>query len=67
MVTVSRTYAEEIQQTPHGWGLEFLLASKARDDALTGVVNGIDVEEWNPETDKYIPQNYSKTTFTKVS
>jgi starch synthase len=56
--TVSETYAREIQSGPeYGYGLEGIL--KDRSGELVGVVNGIDYDEWNPETDPFIPQHYS--------
>jgi len=55
--TVSRGYAREIQTSEYGWGLENVI--KDRSDDLYGIINGIDYNEWNPETDKYIVANYS--------
>ncbi|MBB4197340.1 starch synthase [Rhodoblastus sphagnicola] len=56
ITTVSPTYAQEIQ-TPHaGMGLDGLL--RARAGALSGILNGIDCDIWNPQTDKMIA-NYS--------
>jgi len=52
--TVSPTYAEEILQ--NGAGLEAELRS--RRDVLHGVVNGVDVEVWNPKTDPHLWANY---------
>ena len=57
LTTVSPTYAQEIQADPGGCGLEGVLAGRASD--LTGIVNGIDVETWNPRTDELIPRHYS--------
>ena len=37
----------------------------ARSNCLSGIVNGIDYEDYNPETDKYIAKNYSVDTFRK--
>jgi starch synthase len=54
--TVSPTYAHEIQTAAGGCGLEGLLASRA--DVLTGIVNGIDTDAWNPATDPHIPRHY---------
>jgi starch synthase len=54
--TVSPTYAREIQSTPGGCGLEGLLS--ARSGVLTGIVNGIDVEAWNPAADPHLPRPY---------
>jgi len=56
--TVSETYAREIQTSPeYGYGLEGVL--KRRSQVLSGIVNGIDYAQWNPETDPLIPYHYS--------
>ncbi len=55
--TVSPTYAEEIQTPEYGYGLDGIL--RKRNNALFGIINGIDYEVWNPETDKHIYHNYS--------
>jgi len=56
--TVSETYAREIQSGPEfGYGLEGVLKDRARD--LFGIVNGIDYDDWNPETDALIPGRFS--------
>lgn len=55
--TVSKTYAEEILSPEYGLGLEGVLRDRRKD--LFGIVNGIDYNEWNPETDSLIPFNYS--------
>ena len=56
--TVSQTYAKEIQ-TSHefGHGLEGVLQS--RKDDVSGIVNGIDYQAWNPECDPLIPAHFS--------
>ncbi len=54
--TVSPTYAREIQTADYGFGLDGLLASRA--DALRGILNGIDIEEWNPAKDPLIPHKF---------
>jgi starch synthase len=53
ITTVSPTYAEEIQRAEYGSGLDGVIRS--RRDALTGILNGIDQDEWNPLADKYLP------------
>lgn len=55
--TVSETYSREIQKEEFGHGLEGVLYERRED--LYGIVNGIDYEEWNPETDRHIAANYS--------
>ena len=55
--TVSRRYAEEIQDPEHGSGLDWVL--RARSDRLTGITNGVDYDVWNPETDPHIAANFS--------
>jgi starch synthase len=56
--TVSETYAQEIQSSyEYGFGLEGVLRERRED--LSGIVNGIDYEEWNPETDPWIPAHFS--------
>lgn len=61
--TVSPRYAEEIQTSPLGCGLEGVLHQ--RREALTGILNGIDQDEWNPATDAYLPQRYDRQTFVE--
>jgi starch synthase len=59
LTTVSPTYAREIQTAELGFGLEGVLQKRARD--LTGIVNGIDTEVWDPMTDKTLsPDNYDR-------
>ena len=57
ITTVSPTYATEIQTQEFGYGLQGLL--QYRSDKLTGILNGIDVDTWNPETDMLIVEQYS--------
>src|SRR5881394_3365584 len=57
ITTVSRKYAQEIQTSEFGFGLDGVLKERAQ--TLTGIVNGVDYDEWNPETDKYIAAHYS--------
>lgn len=60
ITTVSPTYAEEIQQSSNGRGLEGLLA--ARSDVLSGILNGIDIEIWNPRTDPFLARTYDEAS-----
>jgi len=56
VTTVSPSYMEELKVTANG--LESLLSSES--DKCVGILNGIDSEVWNPETDTYIKQNFNK-------
>jgi starch synthase len=57
ITTVSRKYSQEIQTTEFGFGLEGVLRNRAA--TVTGILNGADYEEWNPETDKFAVAHYS--------
>jgi len=57
ITTVSPTYAKEIQSDEAGMGLAGLLRERA--DVLSGILNGIDVSVWNPQTDPNIPAPFS--------
>jgi starch synthase len=57
LTAVSPTYAREIQSAELGFGLEGVIGDRA--GRLTGILNGIDAEEWNPETDPLIAAHYS--------
>ncbi len=63
--TVSPNYAQEIQTEPFGFGFQGLLQTRSHE--LTGILNGIDTQEWNPETDVHLPKNYSKQRITGKS
>jgi starch synthase len=56
ITTVSPTYAEEIMTEEYGCELEGFLQNHS--DRLTGIVNGLEIEDWNPATDPEIEQNY---------
>jgi len=57
--TVSRAYAEEIAESEeYGYGLEGVLRYRSRD--LVGILNGIDPDAWDPETDELIPVNFTR-------
>lgn len=57
ITTVSPTYAGEIQTPAYGEHLDGVL--RRRREALQGIVNGIDTDHFNPETDPAIAQNFS--------
>jgi len=58
LTTVSPTYAEEIQTVDYGHGLDGVL--RARGAALTGILNGVDYADWDPERDPYLAAPYSR-------
>ena len=57
ITTVSRKYSQEIQTTEYGFGLEGVLHNRA--STVTGILNGVDYDEWSPEKDKYIMARFS--------
>ncbi len=63
ITTVSQSYAEEIKTPFYGENLDGLM--RARSNSLVGIVNGIDYEEYNPETDPRISNHYNAVTFRK--
>ena len=56
--TVSPTYAREIQTPEFGFGLDGALRARSAD--VSGILNGVDYREWNPQTDSLIPARYSE-------
>jgi starch synthase len=54
--TVSKGYAQEIQTKELGFGLDTFLRKHG---PITGILNGVDYSQWNPETDKHLERNYS--------
>ena len=64
ITTVSNTYAEEIKTGFYGEGLDGLM--NARSNSLIGIVNGIDYDEYNSESDPLIVKNYSVEDFRKL-
>jgi len=58
ITTVSPTYAAEIQTPEGGEGLDGLLRHRSRD--LTGILNGIDHQEWDPAGDRHLPVHYDR-------
>jgi starch synthase len=57
ITTVSRKYSHEIQTAEYGFGLEGVLRNRA--STVTGIVNGVDYDEWSPQADKLIAARYS--------
>lgn len=55
--TVSEGYAREMRTKEYGYGLDGVVQGRTAD--LYGILNGVDYDDWNPETDPYIPANYS--------
>jgi starch synthase len=62
ITTVSPNYAREIQGEELGFGLQGLLQGRSAD--VSGILNGIDTDEWNPESDKHLPVHYSSARMT---
>jgi starch synthase len=59
ITTVSKKYSQEIQTAEYGFGLEGVL--RGRSATVTGILNGVDYDEWSPEKDKFIKAKYSPT------
>ena len=57
IVAVSPSYAQEILTPEYGAGLQDLLLQ--RRSSLTGILNGLDVHAWDPQSDPHLKQNYS--------
>jgi starch synthase len=57
VTTVSKKYSHEIQTSEYGFGLEGVLHDRAA--TVTGILNGVDYDEWSPQRDKLIAANYS--------
>ena len=52
ITTVSKKYSQEIQTAEYGFGLDGVLRERAA--VVTGILNGVDYDEWSPQTDGYI-------------
>ena len=63
VTTVSPRYAIEIQYPYMGYGLDTLIRTRA--DDLYGILNGIDYDVWNPETDPLIVHNFNADNFVE--
>src|ERR1700681_3231021 len=57
ITTVSRQYSQELQTAEYGFGLEGVLRDRA--STVSGILNGVDYDEWSPETDKFTAAKYS--------
>ncbi|MDR2904987.1 MAG: glycogen synthase GlgA [Helicobacteraceae bacterium] len=54
--TVSPKYSQELMTEEFGYGLEATMRTRSRD--LWGILNGVDLADWNPKTDKFLPKNF---------
>lgn len=63
LVTVSPTYAHEIQATEMGYGMQGLLT--ARKSHLSGILNGIDEAEWDPAGDRHLAVRYDENSLSR--
>jgi starch synthase len=57
ITTVSPTYARQIQTREHGCGMDGVI--RKRSDRLTGILNGIDEQTWNPDRDPHLPARFN--------
>jgi starch synthase len=62
VTTVSKKYSQEIQTTEYGFGLEGVLRNRAA--TVAGILNGVDYDEWSPDSDKFIKAKYSPVDLT---
>jgi starch synthase len=62
VTTVSPTYAAEIQRPEYGYGFDGVMRS--RRDELSGILNGIDTDEWDPSRDPFLPAPFSASTLS---
>lgn len=63
ITTVSPTYAEEIKTEYYGEGLEKMMHMRSND--LSGIINGLDYDEYNPETDISVQHHYRHSAVEK--
>ena len=61
ILQLMNTASREIQTAEYGCGFEGLLQQSR--GKLSGIMNGVDYDEWNPETDHLLPQKYNSETF----
>src|SRR5882762_10301767 len=57
VTTVSKKYSQEIQTAEYGFGLEGVLRDRA--STVSGILNGVDYDEWSPQTDKFAVAKFS--------
>jgi starch synthase len=57
VTTVSKKYSQEIQTAEYGFGLEGVLRGRAA--TVSGILNGVDYDEWSPQADKFTAAKYS--------
>jgi starch synthase len=58
ITTVSPTHAREICSDEYGMGLQDSLRVRAASGAVSGILNGVDYDEWDPRRDRYLPLHY---------
>ncbi|MEN0039780.1 MAG: glycogen synthase GlgA [Pseudomonadota bacterium] len=63
ITTVSPTYARELLTPEFGMGLEGVFQN--RHDDLHGIINGIDLDTWNPKTDPHLAKNYTSRSLDR--
>lgn len=63
LTTVSPTYAKEIQRPEYGFRMDGILRYRASD--LSGILNGVDTDIWNPSKDTLIPSRFSSESLGK--
>ncbi|MDO4642281.1 MAG: glycogen synthase GlgA [Cardiobacteriaceae bacterium] len=61
ITTVSPSYAREIMEPEHGYGFHGLLQERAAQGRLSGILNGVDDNVWNPESDVNISKPYKQS------
>ncbi|WP_181860304.1 glycogen synthase [Candidatus Similichlamydia laticola] len=67
VTTVSPRYGSEIQEEPAGKGLAHLFRERTSEGCFHGILNGLDLEVWNPATDRYLLAQYGKETLSFTS
>jgi starch synthase len=62
ITTVSPTHAREVCTDEYGMGLQDSLRARAAQGAVSGILNGVDYDEWDPRRDRYLPLHYDADT-----